>query len=105
MHLGRTVFGFRRIQLSVMTREAQAIQDLYDALMFAHSPEEARRSASALAQAVLGEEANQLGLQEAMRRTCRKLRPSADPREQQRFENEFIELAVAPTGASHTVAA
>jgi hypothetical protein len=88
-----------------MTREAQAIQELYDNLMFARSAEYARKAASALAQAVLGEEADGLALQEAMRRTCRKLRPSVDPREQQRFENEFIELAIAPTGASHTVAA
>jgi hypothetical protein len=88
-----------------MTREAQAVQELYDALMFARSADDARKAASTLAQAVLGEEANGLALQEAMRRTCRKLRPSADVREQQRFENEFIELAVAPTGAAHSVAA
>ena len=88
-----------------MTREAQAIQELYDALMFARSPEDARKAGTALAQAVLGEQATGLSLQEALRRTCRTLRPSADPREQQRFENEFIELAVAPTGASHSAAA
>jgi hypothetical protein len=72
--------------------------------MFAKSPQEARKTAYALAQAVLGEEVIGLSLEEALRRTCRKLRPSADPREQVRFENEFIELAVAPTG-SHKVAA
>lgn len=88
-----------------MTREAQAIQEVYDALMFARSPGDARKAGVALAQAVLGEEASGLSLQEALRRTCRKLRPSADIREQQRFENEFIELAIAPTGASHSAAA
>lgn len=88
-----------------MTREDQAIQELYDTLMFARSTEAARKAASALAQAVLGEEANGLNLQEALRRTCRKIRPSNDPREQQRFEQEFIELAVSPTGAHQTAAA
>jgi hypothetical protein len=88
-----------------MTHAAQVIQDRYDALMFAKSPQEARKMAYALAQAVLGEEVTGLSFEEALRRTCRKLRPSADPREQVRFENEFIELAVAPTGGSHRVAA
>jgi hypothetical protein len=88
-----------------MTHAAQAIEDRYDALMFAKSPEEARKMAYALAQAVLGEQANGLAFEEALRRTCRKLRPSADPREQLRFENEFIELAIAPTCGLHKVAA
>jgi hypothetical protein len=89
-----------------MTRAAQQIQDRYDALMFASSADAAREAAHQLVQAVLGEKADSLSLQEALRQTCRKIRPSADPREQQRFENEFIELALAPTGGnSHKIAA
>lgn len=88
-----------------MTREAQMIQEKYDALMFAKNRDQARKAAQALIQAVLADEANGLSLQEALRRTCRKIRPAADPSEQQRFENEFIELAVAPTSGSRSVAA
>ncbi len=89
-----------------MTRAEQKIQDLYDALMFAKSHNAARKSAYALIQNVLGEEAAELSFEEALRRTCRRIRPSQDPREQQRFENEFLELALAPTGGnSHRVAA
>lgn len=88
-----------------MTRAAQAIQDRYDDLMFAKTTDGARKAAHALAQAVLGEQVDGLSLEEALRRTCRQLRPSQDPREQIRFENEFIELAFAPTGASHSAAA
>ena len=88
-----------------MTRADQVIQDHYDALMFAKSTESARQAAHALIQAVLGDDANGLSFQEALRQTCRKIRPSADPREQQRFENEFIELALAPTGGAHSIAA
>ncbi|HEX4771394.1 MAG TPA: hypothetical protein VH351_11205 [Bryobacteraceae bacterium] len=88
-----------------MTRAEQLTQDRYDALMFAKSPEAARNAAYALVRDVLGEEAAGLTLEESLRRTCRKLRPSADSREQVRFENEFIELALAPTGGLHKVAA
>lgn len=103
--MARTKISLCCIELSDMTREAQLIQQRYDALMFAKSQDEARKAAHALAQAVLGEDAGGLSLQESLRRTCQKIRPSADPREQQRFENEFIELATAPTGCSHTIAA
>jgi hypothetical protein len=88
-----------------MTRTSQLTQDRYDALMFAKSTEEARKAAYALVQTVLGDAATGLSFEESLRRTCRKIRPSADPREQLRFENEFIELAIAPTGGSHRVAA
>ena len=88
-----------------MTRTAQLIQDRYDALMFAKTTDEARKAAYALTHSVLGEKAAGLSFEEALRRTCRKMRPSNDPREQLRFENEFIELAIAPTGASHFAAA
>ena len=87
-----------------MTRAAQQIQERYDALMFAKSPEIARAYATELVHLVLGERASHLSLQEAMRETCRQIRPSADPREQVRFENEFIELAVWPQ-SSQSIAA
>ena len=89
-----------------MTRAAQRTQECYDALMFAKSQETARRAAYALIENVLGTDAASLSFEEALRRTCRRIRPSHDPREQQRFENEFLELALAPTGGnSHTIAA
>ena len=89
-----------------MTRAEQKIQNLYDALMFAKSNQAARKAGYALVQNVLGEEAAGLSFEEALRRTCRRIRPSQDPREQQRFENEFLELALAPTGGNpHRVAA
>lgn len=87
-----------------MTRAAQQIQERYDALMFAKTRENARDCANELVQLVLGERASQLSLQEAMRETCRLIRPSADPREQVRFENEFIELAIWPQN-SQSIAA
>ena len=87
-----------------MTRAAQQIQERYDSLMFAKSPESARSYAKELVHLVLGERASQLSLQEAMRETCRLIRPSADPREQVRFENEFIELAIWPQN-SQSIAA
>ena len=87
-----------------MTRAAQQIQDRYDALMFAKTAGSARKAAYALIEVVLGAEASNLPFQEALRECCRKMRPSADPREQQRFENEFIELAIWP-GKSHSIAA
>ena len=87
-----------------MTRADQHVQDRYDALMFAKTQDSARTYANELVQLVLGERASQLSLQEALRETCRVMRPSSDPREQQRFENEFIELAVWPQN-SHSMAA
>ena len=87
-----------------MTRAAQQIQERYDALMFAKTQESARARAVELVELVLSERASQLSLQEALRETCRLIRPSADPREQVRFENEFIELAVWPQNA-HSIAA
>ena len=89
-----------------MTRALQRIQERYDALMFAKSPEAARKAAHVLIQTVLGDRAAELSFQEALRETCRRVRPSSDPREQQRFENEFIELAIWPTNNhEHSVAA
>lgn len=87
-----------------MTRAAQQIQERYDALMFAKTPDSARACAVELVQLVLGEKASALSLQEALRETCRVIRPSADPREQIRYENEFIELAIWPQN-SQSIAA
>jgi len=72
--------------------------------MFAKSAEEARIAARQLVQAVLGEEASNRPLEDALRETCRRIRPSDDPREQTRFESEFIELGLWPKPA-HKAAA
>jgi hypothetical protein len=92
-------------RIFVMTRAAQNIQDRYEAMMFAKSAEAARKAAYEFTQAVLGEKASQLSLQEALRETCRRLRPSSDPKEQQRFENELIELGIWPAPTHESVAA
>jgi hypothetical protein len=88
-----------------MNRNTQLINDRYDALMFAKSPEGARRAARELVRVVLGDEAVSLPLNEALRECCRELRPSQDPKEQARFEAEFIELGIWPSSSSQKVAA
>jgi hypothetical protein len=80
-----------------MDRNEEIISKRYDALMFARNPEEAKRAAKLLAGAVLGDEGLGLPLERAMKEVCRKIRPAADPREQARFEAEFLELVFAPT--------
>ena len=80
-----------------MDRNEELISKRYDALMFARTPEEAKRSARLLADAVLGEEGLALPLERAMKEVCRRIRPASDPREQARFEAEFLELVFAPT--------
>jgi hypothetical protein len=87
-----------------MSRQAQVINARYDALMFAKSPEDARRAARELVRVVLGEEALQRPLDEALRECCRQLRPSEDPKEQQRFEAEFVELGIWPNSANRLAA-
>jgi hypothetical protein len=77
-----------------MTRAAQKLQDRYDALIFARTPEAARKAAGELVLSVLGQRAFQVSLEQALRETCRRLRPASDPREQQRFEDELVELAL-----------
>jgi hypothetical protein len=79
-----------------MDRNEELISKRYDALMFARTPEEAKRAARLLADAVLGEEGVALPLERAMKEVCRKIRPASDPRDQARFEAEFLELAFAP---------
>ena len=83
-----------------MDRNTQAaINARYDTLMFAKSPEAARKAARELVQLVLGDEAANRPLEESLRTVCRRLRPSENPGEQARFEAEFVELAFAPTSA------
>lgn len=79
-----------------MNRRTQMINDRYEALMFAKTPEQARQAARELIRVVLGDEAINLPLEDALRECCRAMRPSQDPREQQRFEAEFIELGIWP---------
>jgi hypothetical protein len=76
------------------------INDRYDALMFAKSPETAHKAATELVRIVLGEEALDRPLEQALRETCRRLRPSQDPKEQARFEAEFVELGIWPNSTS-----
>lgn len=87
-----------------MNRNALLINERYDALMFAKSPEAARRAARELARVVLGEDAVGLPLEEALRECCRELRPSQDPKEQARFEAEFVELGIWQNAAQKAAA-
>jgi hypothetical protein len=87
-----------------MDRKAQTINERYEALMFAGSSRAAQKAARELVRLVLGEEAVSRPLDETLRQVCRTIRPSKDPKEQARFESEFVELAMAP-GASHQIAA
>jgi hypothetical protein len=82
-----------------MNRHTEIVNDHYEALMFAKTSEQARTAAKQLIKIVLGEEAVDRPFEEALRECCRVLRPSADPREQQRFEAEFVELAIWPRNA------
>jgi hypothetical protein len=88
-----------------MNRQNQLINERYDSLMFAKSSEAARKAARELIRVVLGDEAVDRPLEQALRDCCRRLRPSPDPKEQARFEAEFIELAIWPTQPSQKVAA
>jgi hypothetical protein len=87
-----------------MNRRTEIINDHYEALMFAKTSEQARAAAHKLIKIVLGEEAAQKPLEVALRECCRVLRPSGDPREQQRFEAEFVELGIWPTNAQRMAA-
>jgi hypothetical protein len=87
-----------------MNRNTQLINERYDALMFAKSPEAARRAARELARVVLGEDAAGWPLDQALRECCRELRPSEDPKEQARFEAEFVELGIWPNAAQKAAA-
>jgi hypothetical protein len=88
-----------------MERHQQQVNDWYDTLMFANTPKQARTAARELVRLVLGEEALNRPLDDALRVVCRRIRPAEDAREQARFEAEFVELVTAPTSATHTIAA
>jgi hypothetical protein len=83
---------------------SQQIETLYDAMMFARSPEQARVAGTALVKAVLGEDAGRQPLADALRQCCRILRPARDAKDAARFEDEFVELAIWPN-ASQKIAA
>lgn len=87
-----------------MKRHSQLVNAKYDALMFAKSAEDARRAARELVVAVLGESAATKPLDEALRECCRELRPSEDPKEQARFETEFVELGIWPNHTQQAAA-
>jgi hypothetical protein len=87
-----------------MNQNSELVSARYDALMFAKSRENAVRAARELVRVVLGEEGLQLPLDVALRDCCRVLRPSQDPREQIRYETEFVELGIWPSN-SRTMAA
>jgi hypothetical protein len=87
-----------------MNKLNQLINDRYEALMFAKTPEAGRKAARELVRIVLGDEALQLPLEEALRQCCRQLRPSKDPREQARFEAEFVELGIWPNESQRIAA-
>lgn len=79
-----------------MDRQSQMIDTRYDALIFAKSAEAARQAAVELVRVVLGEEALKRPLEETIRECCRVLRPAKDARDEARFEDEFVELAIWP---------
>lgn len=87
-----------------MSRRKSLIDSQYENLLFAKSRDAAREAAVELIRIVLGEDALARPLEDALRDCCRVLRPAKDPREQLRFEQEFLELAIWP-GTSHQIAA
>lgn len=87
-----------------MAQISASLDTRYDALMFARSPEAAQKAAEELVRTVLGDRAGELSLRDALRECCRILRPAQDPKEELRFEEEFIELAFWP-GRSRQMAA
>lgn len=88
-----------------MNKRIQLINERYEALMFAKNPEAARKAARELVRTVIGDEGLQRPLEQALRECCRVLRPSHDPKEQARFEDEFLELAFWPNEAQRVAAA
>lgn len=80
-----------------MAQISASLDTRYDALMFARSPEVAQKAAEELVRTVLGDRAGELSLRDGLRECCRILRPAQDPKEELRFEEEFIELAFWPS--------
>lgn len=87
-----------------MNRYTELVNARYEAMMFAKTAEDARKAAHELVRVVLDEDAPKRSLEEALRETCRRLRPSQDPREQARFEAEFVELGIWPNSAQRIAA-
>jgi hypothetical protein len=85
-----------------MDRNEELVSKRYDALMFARTPDQAKRAARLLADAVLGEEGLGLTLEKAMKEVCRRIRPASDPRDQARFDAEFLELVFTPTNGHNS---
>jgi hypothetical protein len=79
-----------------MARISEVVDARYEALLFAKSAADARSAASALIEVVLGDEAVDCSLERGLRQCCQMLRPADDPKEQVRYENEFIELGIWP---------
>jgi hypothetical protein len=88
-----------------MDKATELINARYDALMFASTRETAHAAARELVRVVLGDDALDRPLEQTLRDVCRKIRPSGDPKEQARFEAEFVELALAPSSSHHPMAA
>jgi hypothetical protein len=88
-----------------MNRESQLMNERYEAMMFAKSPEVARKAARELVRVVLGDDAVRQPLEESLRECCRRMRPAEDPREQARFEAEFVEMGIWPNVDQKLVAA
>jgi len=82
-----------------VARISDVIDARYEALLFAKSAADARRAASELIDVVLGDEAAEYSLERGLRECCQILRPAEDPKEQVRYENEFIELGIWPQTA------
>jgi len=87
-----------------MNRYTELVNARYEAMMFAKTAPEARSAAQELVRVVLGDDAPNRPLEEALKETGRRLRPSADPREQARFEAEFVELGIWPNSAQKIAA-
>jgi hypothetical protein len=87
-----------------MNRNSQLINERYEAMMFAKSPEGARRAARELVRFVLGDAIAERSLEDGLREVCRRIRPSDDPREQSRFETEFVELGIWADGSQKMAA-
>jgi hypothetical protein len=86
-------------------RISEVIDARYEALMFAKSPAAARRAALDLIDVVLGDEAADYSLERGLRECCKVMRPAEDPKEQIRYENEFIELGIWPQSSAKQVSA
>lgn len=87
-----------------MNRYTELVNARYEAMMFAKSAEEARKAAHQLVRVVLGEDTPDRSLEEGLKETCRRIRPSEDSREQARYEAEFVELGIWPNSAQKMAA-